>query len=88
MKPLQHKRFRISVQTLNTDDFQNAADIFRTRVIFKEQLTCKKEDSVNLTLKKLMHDDPDDYADKIRYAKHLAASPDAAGLPGFVGRSR
>ncbi len=61
---------------------------FRTRVIFKEQLTCKKEDSGKLTLKKLKHDDPDDYADKIRYAKHLAASPDAAGLPGFGGRSR
>lgn len=61
---------------------------FRTRVIFREQLTCKKEDAMELTLEKIEDRDHDDYADKIRYAMHLAASPDAAGLPGFVGRTR
>jgi hypothetical protein len=61
---------------------------FRTRVIFNEQLRWKEEDSMKKTLADIEKDDPEDYAGKKRYALHLASSPDAAGLPGFVGRSR
>lgn len=61
---------------------------FRTRVIFDEQLTCKKEDSMQMTLADIEREDPDDYNDQIAYALYLASSPEAAGLPGFVGRSR
>lgn len=61
---------------------------FRTRVIFDAQLTGKKEDSMQMTLADICKADPDDYADKINAALFLASSPEAAGLPGFVGRSR
>ena len=40
-----------------------------------------------MTLEDIKKDDPEDYADKIAYASYLASSPEAAGLPGFVGRS-
>ena len=61
---------------------------FRTRVIFDEQLTCKKEDSMKMTLADIEKEDPDDHKDQIAYALYLASSPEAAGLPGFVGRYR
>ena len=61
---------------------------FRTRVIFDEQLTCKKEDSMQMTLADIEKEAPDNYKDQISYALYLASSPEAAGLPGFVGRSR
>ena len=60
---------------------------FRTRVIFGEQLTCKKK-CMEMTLADIQKADPEDYADKVAYALYLASSPEAAGLPGFVGRSR
>lgn len=59
---------------------------FRTRVIFDEQLTCKKN-CMEMTLEDIRKADPGDYADKIGWARYLASSPEAAGLPGFVGRS-
>jgi len=59
---------------------------FRTRVIFDAQLTCNKN-CMEMTLADIEKDDPDDYNEKINYAKYLANSPEAAGLPGFVGRS-
>lgn len=59
---------------------------FRTRVIFNEQLTCKKEDSMKMTLEDIEKADPEDYAGKKRYTMYLATSSEAAGLPGFVGR--
>jgi hypothetical protein len=58
---------------------------FRTRVIFDEQLTCQKK-CMEMTLEDIRKADPDDYADKVAYALYLASSPEAAGLPGFVGR--
>ena len=61
---------------------------FRTRVIFDEQLTCKKEDSMKMTLDDIKKKDPGDHKDQIAYARYLASSPEAAGLPGFVGRYR
>jgi hypothetical protein len=61
---------------------------FRTRVIFNEQLTSKKKNPAEMTLEDIKQADPDDYGDKIGYAKYLASSPEAAGLPGFVGRSQ
>ncbi|HRD91840.1 MAG TPA: ParB/Srx family N-terminal domain-containing protein [Accumulibacter sp.] len=58
---------------------------FRTRVIFAAQLTCKKN-CMEMTLADIREADPDDYAEKVGYARYLASSPEAAGLPGFVGR--
>jgi len=55
-------------------------------VIFAEQLTCKKN-CMEMTLEDIRKADPDDYAEKIGWARYLASSPEAAGLPGFVGRS-
>jgi hypothetical protein len=63
-------------------------NFFRTRVIFDEQLTYKGEDPSGLTLADIKKADRGDYADKIGYALYLASSPEAAGLPGFVGRYR
>jgi hypothetical protein len=60
---------------------------YRTRVIFDEQLTCEKK-CMEMTLEDIQKADPEDYADKIAYAMYLASSLEAAGLPGFVGRSR
>ena len=60
---------------------------FRTRVIFEEQLTCEKK-CEQMTLEDIAKADPDDHSEKVRYAMYLAGSPEAAGLPGFVGRSR
>lgn len=62
-------------------------NFFRTRVIFKEQLTCEKN-CMEMTLAKIEEADPEDYKEKIAYAMYLATSPEAAGLPGFVGRLR
>jgi hypothetical protein len=59
---------------------------FRTRVIFDEQLSREKK-CMEITLEHINNKDPDDYHDKIAYAMYLASSPEAAGLPGFVGRS-
>ena len=61
---------------------------FRTRVIFNEQLISTRKNPADLTLENIQRDDPDDYNEKIRYALYLGSSPEAAGLPGFVGRSR
>lgn len=61
-------------------------NFFRTRVIFDEQLTCE-ERCMEMTLADIEKTDPDEYKEKIAYAWHLARSPDAAGLPGFVGRN-
>jgi hypothetical protein len=61
------------------------ASFFRTRVLFDAQLECER-DCMDLTLATLERDDPSDYADKVAYARYLASSPEAAGLPGFVGR--
>lgn len=59
---------------------------FRSRVIFDAQLSCKKK-CMQMTLEDIMKDDPEDHDDKIAYARYLASSPEASGLPGFVGRS-
>ena len=59
---------------------------FRTRVIFDEQLSCKKK-CMEMTLADIEKKDPDDYHEKVAYALYLASSPEASGLPGFVGRS-
>lgn len=40
---------------------------------------------MNLTLADIEKQDPDDCADKIEFARFLAQSPEAAGLPGFRG---
>lgn len=40
---------------------------------------------MNLTLADIEKQDPDDYADKVEFARYLAQSPEAAGLPGFRG---
>lgn len=60
---------------------------FRTRVIFDEQLICEKK-CMEMTLEDIEKADPEDYGEKIAYAMYLASSPEAAGLPGFVGRAR
>lgn len=60
---------------------------FRTRVIFAAQLSCEKK-CMEMTLADIEKKDPDDYQDKVAYALYLASSPEASGLPGFVGRSR
>ena len=59
---------------------------FRTRVIFHAQLSCEKK-CMEMTLADIEKDDPDDYHEKIAYALYLASSREAAGLPGFAGRS-
>ena len=59
---------------------------FRSRVIFDAQLSCTKK-CMNMTLEDIENSDPEDYSDKIAYALFLASSPEASGLPGFVGRS-
>ncbi|MBP6582069.1 MAG: ParB/Srx family N-terminal domain-containing protein [Chromatiaceae bacterium] len=61
---------------------------FRTRVIFDQQLTYKGNAPGNLTLADIQKADPEDYGEKVGYAMYLASSPEAAGLPGFVGRTR
>jgi len=61
---------------------------FRTRVIFNEQLTSTRKNPGDMTLEDIQKADPDDYNEKIRYALYLGSSPEAAGLPGFVGRLR
>ena len=61
-------------------------NFFRTRVIFDAQLSCEKK-CMEMTLADIEKSDPDDYRDKIAYALYLASSPEAGGLPGFVGRS-
>jgi hypothetical protein len=43
---------------------------------------------MQMTLADIEKEDPDNYKDQISYALYLASSPEAAGLPGFVGRSR
>lgn len=58
---------------------------FRTRVIFHAQLSCEKK-CMEMTLADIEKSDVDDYHDKIAYALYLASSPEAGGLPGFVGR--
>lgn len=63
-------------------------NFFRTRVIFSELLTTKSKEPSKITLEDIKKSDPDDYQEKISYALHLATSPEAAGLPGFVGRTR
>ena len=60
---------------------------FRTRVIFNEQLKCTSK-CMQMTLDDIQKADPEDYAEKVAYALYLASSPEAAGLPGFVGRSK
>ncbi|MBK8469510.1 MAG: hypothetical protein IPL45_06900 [Actinomycetales bacterium] len=60
------------------------AAFLRARVLFDAQLTCEK-DSMKLTLADIKDADPEDYAAKIAYARYLASSPQAAGLPGFLG---
>ena len=60
------------------------ASFFRSRVLFDAQLTCTK-DWMNLTLADIEKQDPEDYADKVEFARYLAQSPEAAGLPGFRG---
>jgi len=42
---------------------------------------------MEMTLEDIRKADPDEYSEKIAYANFLASSPEAAGLPGFVGRS-
>ncbi|HXK55317.1 MAG TPA: ParB/Srx family N-terminal domain-containing protein [Gammaproteobacteria bacterium] len=59
---------------------------FRTRVIFHAQLACEKR-CMEMTLADIEKSDPDDYHEKVSYALYLASSPEASGLPGFVGRS-
>jgi hypothetical protein len=39
------------------------------------------------TLADIKKSDKDDYKSKTAYALYLASSPDAQGLPGFVGRT-
>ena len=58
---------------------------FRTRVIFHAQLSCEKK-CMEMTLADIEKSDPEDYNEKIAYALYLASSPEASGLPGFVGR--
>lgn len=60
------------------------ASFLRGRVIFDAQLTLEK-DPMKLTLADIEKADPEDYAAKIAYARYLAGSPEAAGLPGYVG---
>lgn len=60
------------------------ASFLRGRVIFDEQLTTEK-DPMALTLADIQQADPDDYAAKLALARYLASSPEAAGLPGYVG---
>ncbi len=40
---------------------------------------------MKLTLADIQKADPDDYAAKVAYARYLASSPEAAGLPGYLG---
>jgi len=59
---------------------------FRGRVIFDAQLTCTRK-CMKQTLADIKKSDKDDYKSKTAYALYLASSPDAQGLPGFVGRT-
>jgi hypothetical protein len=60
---------------------------FRGRVIFDAQLSRTKK-CMQMTLADIEKSDEEDYNSKIAYALHLASSPEASGLPGFVGRSK
>lgn len=60
------------------------ASFFRSRVLFDAQLKCTK-DCMDLTLADIEKQDPDDYAEKLEFARFLATSPQAAGLPGYLG---
>jgi len=61
---------------------------FRTRVIFDLQITSTSKNPADLTLEDIKQADREDYDDKMAAALYLASSPAAAGLPGFVGRTR
>jgi hypothetical protein len=40
---------------------------------------------MSLTLADIEHRDSEDYFGNLAYTRYLATSPEAAGLPGFLG---
>jgi hypothetical protein len=62
------------------------ASFFRSRVIFWDALLDWPESNpVKMTLQYILEQHADEYSDKTAYALYLAGSPDARGLPGFIG---
>ena len=62
------------------------ANFFRSRVIFWDALLDWPEDRlVEMTLADVREEDPEEFDELTAYALYLAGSPEARGLPGFVG---
>ncbi len=62
------------------------ASFFRSRVIFWSVLLKWSGDPMCMTLKDIAERDEEEYKDMLAYAQYLAGSPEASGLPGFIGR--
>lgn len=62
------------------------ANFFRTRLIFSALLSCRK-DCASVTLADIEKDDPDGYEEMVLEGQYLAQSPEARGLPGYIGPS-
>jgi hypothetical protein len=59
---------------------------FRSRVIFWNALLDWPADRlVDMTLADILEKEPDEFDEMTAYALYLARSPEARGLPGFVG---
>jgi hypothetical protein len=62
------------------------ANFLRSRVVFWGTLLKWKGDPMEMTLHAISELDPSEYAEKLAFTLYLAGSPEAGGLPGFVGR--
>jgi hypothetical protein len=59
---------------------------FRGRVIFWNALMDWPDHPMQMTLEDIRERHSEEYKDQIAYARYLAGSPEASGLPGFIGR--
>lgn len=63
------------------------ANFFRTHLILIPLLNCKK-DCAAVTLADVRKADPEAHEERLLHARYLAQSPEARGLPGFIGPGR
>jgi len=60
------------------------ANFFRTHLIFDALLDCKN-DCADVTLADIRKDDPEGHQELMLRGHYLAQSPEARGLPGYIG---